>query len=214
MKNKKKSILLFLAVIATVGVQAQANDDDAENRLRFGVKAGLNYSNVFDEKGDDFVADGKFGLATGAFLSIPIGTMFGLQPEFLISQKGFQATGSVLGLNYGLKRTSTFIDIPLFFALRPVPIFTLVAGPQFSYLINQKDEFTSSIVSFDVENEFKNDNIRKNIMCFVGGFDINVSHVVISGRAGLDFQNNAGDGSNSTPRYKNAWFQATVGLRL
>jgi len=214
MKNLKRITLAVLALASTATINAQENDSDKENSLRIGVKAGLNYSNVYDERGDDLVADGKFGLAGGAFLSIPIGDFFGIQPEFLFSQKGFKATGSVVGLNYELTRTSTFIDVPLFFAVRPVPFITILAGPQFSYLINQKDEFTSSVSSFAVEQEFENDNIRKNIMCFVGGIDINVSHIVIGARAGFDFQDNAGDGTNSTPRYKNVWYQATVGIRF
>lgn len=214
MKNLKRITLAVLALASTATINAQENNSDKENSLRIGVKAGLNYSNVYDERGDDLVADGKFGLAGGAFLSIPIGDFFGIQPEFLFSQKGFQATGSVLGLNYELTRTSTFIDVPLFFAVRPVPFITILAGPQFSYLINQKDEFTSSVSSFAVEQEFNNDNIRKNIMCFVGGVDINISHVVVGARAGFDFQDNAGDGTNSTPRYKNVWYQATVGIRF
>ncbi len=214
MKNLKRITLAVLALASTATINAQENDSDKENSLRIGVKAGLNYSNVYDERGDDLLADGKFGLAGGAFLSIPIGDFFGIQPEFLFSQKGFQATGSVLGLNYELTRTSTFIDVPLFFAVRPVPFITILAGPQFSYLINQKDEFTSSVSSFAVEQEFNNDNIRKNVMCFVGGVDINISHIVVGARAGFDFQDNAGDGTNSTPRYKNVWYQATVGIRF
>lgn len=215
MKNLKKlTVAVAVLFTTTISVQAQTNDTDKENNLRIGLKAGLNYSNVYDERGDDFVADGKFGLAGGAFLSIPIGEFLGIQPEFLISQKGFQASGSVVGLNYQMTRTSTFIDVPLFFAVRPASFITILAGPQFSYLINQKDEFTSSITSFDVQQEFENDNIRKNIMCFVGGIDINVSHVVVGARAGFDFQDNAGDGTNSTPRYKNVWYQATVGFRF
>jgi hypothetical protein len=214
MKNLKKITLAVLALVSTATINAQENDSDKENNLRIGIKAGLNYSNVYDERGDDFVADGKFGLAGGAFLSIPIGELLGIQPEFLFSQKGFKATGSIVGLNYELTRTSTFIDVPLFFAVRPVSFITILAGPQFSYLINQKDEFTSSVSSFEVEQEFENDNIRKNIMCFVGGIDINVSHVVVGARAGFDFQDNAGDGTNSSPRYKNVWYQATVGFRF
>ena len=45
----------------------------------------------------------------------------------------------------------------------------------------------------------------------VGGFDINVSHFVISGRAGWDLISNEGDGTSSDPNYKNHWFQLTVG---
>jgi len=46
------------------------------------------------------------------------------------------------------------------------------------------------------------------------GTDVIISHVVISGRMGWDFQTNNGDGTSSTPRYKNKWFQLTVGFKI
>ena len=159
-------------------------------------------------------ADPKVGAAVGAFVSIPIGEFFGLQPEIMISQRGFKADGTIFGMPYEMKRTSTYLDIPLLFSFRPAPFLSILAGPQFSYLLNQKDEFNSTPFSFDVENEFKNDNIRKNTLCFVGGADINIGHFVIGARVGLDLMDNKGDGSSTTPRYKNAWGQATVGFRL
>jgi hypothetical protein len=193
---------------------AQINKDDKELNIRIGAKVGLNYSNVFDQKGDDFLADSKFGLAGGGFISIPLGLRFGLQPEVLFSQKGYKATGSIIGFDYEMTRKTSFIDIPLYFAFRPIPVITVLAGPQFSYLINQKDVFTSSAVSYNAEQEFKNENIRKNIMSLIGGIDINLNTIMIGARAGFDVQENQGDGTNMIPRYKNVWFQGTIGIRL
>jgi len=44
--------------------------------------------------------------------------------------------------------------------------------------------------------------------------DINLNNIVIGARAGWDLFNNNGDGTSTTPRYKNVWAQATVGIRL
>ena len=214
MKKSKKIILLATLLLAINGTGYSQDGGDREQDVRVGLKAGMNYSNVYDERGDDFVADGKVGFAGGVFFSIPIGQFIGIQPEILLSQKGYQATGSVLGMNYEMVRTTTFLDIPVYFALRPAPFLTLLAGPQFSYLLHQKDEFISSLVSYEAEQEFNNDNIRKNILCFAGGFDVNIGHAVVGARAGFDFQDNQGDGTSSTPRYKNTWVQATFGLRF
>lgn len=138
----------------------------------------------------------------------------GIQPEVLFSQKGFRATGRILGGNYDLTRTSNYLDVPLLFALKPAPFLTLLVGPQFSYLLSQKDVFKNATTTIAQEQEFVNDNIRKNVLCVTGGVDININHVVLSARVGWDIQKNAGDGSATTPRYKNAWYQATVGYRL
>jgi hypothetical protein len=211
----KKSILIFAAMAAISSTSfAQETPSDSRDKLHLGAKIGANYSNVYDSEGDEFKADAKLGFAGGAFLAIPIGKFIGLQPEVLVSQKGFKATGRVLGSQYNFTRTSTYLDVPLFLALKPAPVFTILVGPQFSYLMHQKDAFASASTELNTEQEFKNENIRKNILCFVGGFDINIDPVVIGARAGWDVQNNHGDGSSNTPRYKNMWFQGTVGLRF
>ena len=88
----------------------------------------------------------------------------------------------------------------------------MLAGPQFSYLLKQKDVFTSSSTSYNQEQEFKNDNVRKNILCFTGGIDVTLNNVVLGARAGWDVQNNNGDGTSTTPRYKNVWYQVTFGF--
>jgi hypothetical protein len=207
-----KKIILTIVVIALMTFISNAQDK--ENNIRLGVKAGINSSNVYDAQGEDFTADSKIGFVGGAFLSIPIGKYLGFQPEVLFSQKGFKAEGTLLGNGYELTRTSNFVDIPLLLAVRPAEFVTLLAGPQFSYLLSQKDVFSNSVASSAQEQEFKNDNIRKNILCFVGGVDLNFEPVVVGLRGGWDVQRNNGDGSSTTPRYKNVWFQGTVGLRF
>ena len=202
---------LFLIAMGALSV---AYTTSAQDQLSFGLKVGMNYSNVYDSKGDDFEADGKFGLATGAFLSIPIGKFVGLQPEVLFSQKGFKGTGTIFGSSYTLTRTTNYIDVPLMVALKPTESLTLLAGPQFSYLMKQKDVFTSPSGNFQQEEEFENDNIRRNTLCFIGGLDININHMVLGARAGWDLSDNHGNGSASTPRYKNVWLQATLGVRF
>jgi Outer membrane protein beta-barrel domain len=205
----KKGILLVVAVVAmAMSSTAQGSG------IQFGVKAGANYSNVYDSQGEKFNADGKFGYATGVFLGIPLGELLGVQPEVMFSQKGFKATGKVLGTDYSLTRTTSYIDVPLFLAIKPLPVLTILIGPQYSYLLKQTDEFENSILNTEQNKEFNNDNLRKNTLSAAGGFDVNLSNFVISGRAGWDFQNNNGDGTKTTPRYKNAWVQATIGFRI
>ncbi len=209
----KNSILKF-ATILLISTQSFAQDNDFRERLTGGLKVGGNISNVYDTQGEDFQANAKLGFAGGAFISIPIGKYLGVQPEILISQKGFQGSGRLLGSPYDFSRTTTFVDVPLLFAFKPLSFFTIVLGPQYSYLVHQKDVFSSAINTSAQETEFNNDNIRKNILCGIGGVDFTVNHVVVGLRAGADFQKNNGSGNSTTPRYKNVWYQATIGFRF
>jgi len=211
---KNTLIIASLFSITTSVVIAQENNTDFRDKLTFGIKAGANLSNVYDSKGEAFQHDSKFGLAAGVALAIPIGKYFGIQPEALISQKGFQATGIILNNTYKFTRTTTYLDIPLLFMLKPSEFITIVAGPQYSYLLNQRDVFATASTSIEQQKEFVNDNIRKNMLCLTGGADINLKHVVLGVRAGWDVQNNNGDGTSNTPQYKNVWYQATIGYRF
>jgi hypothetical protein len=91
-----------------------------------------------------------------------------------------------------------------------IGFISLLAGPQFSFLLKQKDVLGNSSLTQD----FNNDNIRKNTLGFLGGADINLSNLVLGVRAGWDLQDNNGDGTSDNPRYKNVWYQATIGFRF
>lgn len=203
-----------LLLSSAAAVQAQTSDTDTRQRLVFGVKAGTNFSNVWDEEGDDFAADGKFGFAGGVYFGIPAGTFIGFQPEILLSQKGFQASGTIGGTPYEVKRTTTYLDFPLQLQIKPAAFLTILAGPQYSFLLQERNEYTFGANSSVHQEDFNNDNIRKNILGFATGADINISHVVVSTRFGWDFLSNHGDGSSSTPRYKNRWIQFTLGFKI
>jgi hypothetical protein len=193
--------------------KSSAPAKDSRNKLHVGLKVGLNRSTVFDTEGD-FAATPKIGFAGGVFGAIPIGKFLGIHPEVLLSQKGFRANGNYLGESYEMRRTTTYLDVPLLGAFKPATFLTFVGGPQYSYLFKQTDLFTSSSSIAVQEEEFQNEDVRKNILSGVAGLDINVRNLVISGRYCFDLQRNNADGSADVPRYKNVWFQGTIGYRF
>lgn len=207
-----KKLKLIVIAMLVVNVSAFAQEEDNRDKVRIGAKVGFNKANIYDENSDDFVADPRYGLAVGGFIAIPIGTYLGFHPELMYSQKGFKGEETVFGSEYKLERTTNYLDVPLLLAFKPSKNFTLVAGPQYSYLLSREDKFTGFGVNIQDEQDFENENLRKNIMGAVIGLDININNFVIGGRASWDLQNNHGDGTSSTPQYKNMLLQATVGL--
>lgn len=210
-----KSIKIFALVSAlSVTSMAIAQTVDDREQLRVGIKAGINVSNVYDEQGDNFEADPKIGFAGGGFLSIPIGRYLGLQPEVLYSQKGLTFNGSFLGADYTVQRTLGYLDIPVYVQFKPIPAITLLFGPQYCFLLHRRDKFSTGSYTTEQQEEFSNDNIRKNVFGLAGGFDLNINRFVIGARGAWDLQNNNGDGTSSNPRYKNVWFQLTGGIKF
>ena len=199
-------IICFFAINTGVYLNAQTGT------IHIGAKAGLNRSNVYDKSGDEFVADAKYGFAFGGFVSIPLGDILGVQPEVLYSEKGFKATGRLLGSSYSFTRTSTFIDVPLYLQLKAGPMLSILIGPQFSFLTSTKDVYQDGSITIDQQQDISNDNIKKNILGVSGGIDVYISQFVISGRVAWDLQKNNGDGTSDKPRYRNVIGQLTVGI--
>jgi hypothetical protein len=215
----KNSILLF-SIFALAGLNSYSQTEettttvDHRSNLYFGVKFGANYSNVYDAQGEDFVADAKYGIAVGGFVSIPIIPIIGIQPELLFSQKGYKSTGTFLGNSYSMTRTTDYLDIPIYLVFRPVENVSILFGPQYSFLLKQTDDFKGGSITASEIETYSNDNFRKNIFGLSGGVDFNFTSIVIGLRASWDTTTNNGDGTSFTPRYKNMWYQATLGYRF
>lgn len=211
----KKILLMTTLFFAMIAISnAQDNTLDSREKFQIGGKVGVSISNVYDAQGEEFDADPRVGFTGGFFVAIPIGKYLGVQPEILITQKGFKGSGTMLGGVYSFKRITTFLEVPIFLALKPIEFVTLFAGPQYSFLLKQRDVFTSALINSNQEQEFEQDNIRKNILGFVIGADINIQNFVLSGRMGWDFLKNKGNGESNTPRYKNICGQVSIGYRL
>jgi hypothetical protein len=211
-----KMMALLFASLAVLTIQAQDNDMDMTESIRdkpaLGLKAGVNLSTIYDTRSEDLSNSAKIGFAGGVYLSIPIGTYIGLQPELLYSQKGYIGRGNIVATDVKYTRRADFLDVPLMLQIKPSEHLFIVAGPMYSFLLNKKLVINSGTVSVEQQTQLKDYNIRKNVFGVTGGIDLIAYPLVISGRVGFDLQNNNGDGTSSDPRYKNAWVQATLGF--
>ena len=200
----------LLVLVSTIKLNAQSASKT--NDVHFGLRAGVNVSNVIKSGDEDFSTGSKAGFNAAAFLELPIASVFSIQPELQYSQKGFKATGSFLGAPYEYKQTINYIEVPLLAKLKPVPGFGIVIGPQFSFRTSTSTKFSVNNASYESEVESDNDNLRKNILGGVIGIEAGAKNFVASLRYNIDFQNNNGDGTSSTPKYKNQVIALGVGI--
>lgn len=213
-----KKIFVAAATLCIFNIQLSAQEDapspkstDSRNDLHAGVKIGLNSSNVYDTKGEGFEADAKAGFAGGLYLAVPINKYLGFQPEVLFSQKGYNASGP----DYSYKRTTGHINVPLMLQIKPLRFMSLVAGPQYSYLVYRQETFHTNTTTTIEQEQIENTDIRRNTLGVTGGLDFYfLSKFVISARVGWDLQDNNGDGSSTSPRYRNTWMQGMIGIRF
>ncbi|MBJ7880079.1 porin family protein [Gelidibacter salicanalis] len=124
--------ILIVAVLTILGFSDYSNAQE----INFGAKAGLNITNL---NGGHTEGDHSIGFHLG-FISEFIFRRgrFGVQPEFLYSSQGSKARD-------GYKTTLDYVSVPLLFKFFPIKALSFEAGPQASFLVNDKREFSDDL---------------------------------------------------------------------
>jgi hypothetical protein len=213
---KKTFTTAAMLLITTVGLYAQsASKGNAANGFHFGVRAGLNLANIIKTDDNNFSTELKPGFNAGAFVEVPIVNGFSVQPELQFAQKGYKTTGSsIINGSYEYNVTTNYVEVPLLAKFSPSKSFAIVLGPQYSFLTSTKTKFTSGNANYQNLVEADNNNLKKNILGGVVGIEAGASNLVFAARYNLDFQQNNGDGSSTTPKYKNQVVALSIGLRF
>ena len=218
MKNLISKIIFVAGTVWVGNLRAQEYHhpkiEDSRTEVHMGFKLGANISSIYDELGNQMMADPKFGMMGGAWLALPVGPALGLQPELLYSQKGYMARGSILNLDYSYTQSADYLDLPIFLQIKPAPAVSLLLGPQYSWLLFKSDKFGSGEISEEQKNEIRRNSVIKNVWSAATGVDINLRHLSISARCCWDLKDNKADGTSIDPIYKNMWLQSGVGYRF
>ena len=129
----------LVAAITLVGFAANA-------QVTFGVKAGLNLSNLTGDDVDGFSS--LAGLNAGGQVNIPVSSMFSVQPEVVFSMEGAKSDDVKLHMNY--------INIPVLFQYNNPSGFFAHVGPQIGILASAKVKGDG--VDADYKEFFKSTN--------------------------------------------------------
>ncbi len=202
--------IFILAIGLFVATAANAQD-----RIKFGIKAGLNISDIIKGDGNNnFNTETKPGFNAGVTLEIPLIAGLQFTPEALYSQKGYKLTYSD---NSSFKQTTNFFDIPILFSFRfPGSGFNIVAGPQVSFLLSTKNKFDNGFGTVEETRvEDDSDRFKKSLVGGVIGFRYDVNdRFDIHARYALDFQKNNENGTSYTPEYRNQVYSVGVGIKF
>lgn len=119
-------------------------------QVRFGVKAGTNFSNLkvshADDGDENESGKSKVGLHGGGFVTIPLSASFSLQPEALLSMEGAKDKEEDATLNI------TYLNIPLLLQYNASGFFA-ETGPQLGLLLAANQKFGDD--SEDVKKQMK-----------------------------------------------------------
>lgn len=110
--------------------------------IKYGIKVGVNLSNMSNDMTFDPAFSMGTGFQVGALInfhwgqrtasSLPGTGIWGLQPELLFSNQVIKSDGGDIKLNY--------IKMPIMFKIYPLSRLSIEFGPEISYLISSSPE--------------------------------------------------------------------------
>jgi hypothetical protein len=195
MKCKQFFLPLVLITFTVMNTKAQG--------FHLGVKAG---ANIFKIDGQSYDNEFKFGYNVGAFSEINFTKQIGIQPEVMFNQTNYR-TGDHFSAIYpggtdDLKGKLNYLTIPVLLSIRPVPLLSILVGPQFGILLNGDQHLTTQA----------KDAFKKGDFALVGGAQLNLASFKLGARyvVGLTDINDLDD----SEKWKNQGFQVYAGFRI
>jgi len=188
-------VLSILLVFASLSSPAQG--------LHFGIKAG---ANLFKVDGESFSEEFQFGYMAGAFAQVYVNSKWGIQPELNFNQTNYH-TGSNFsavvpdGVN-DVKGKLNWLTIPVLLSYRPIPILSLLAGPQYGILLNQDEHLINNA----------GDAFKKGDIAAVAGAQLNLGPVMAGARYVVGLTN-LNDVTNQST-WRNEGWQLYAGFRI
>ena len=172
----KRFLLLVVLLAVTVGTfYAQAQDNTYQvvttpKMPVFGIKGGLNISNIKGTNNDDNI-DKALGLHAGIFMQYNVLNMVYFQPELFYTQKGYKSDFSIGDLKTKTSDSYDYVELPLLIKLSfgsPMVKIQPYVGPSVSYLVNAKSKVTTTLGSLSTTN-------TNNVIDDMHLFDIGLS---------------------------------------
>ncbi len=197
----KKVIILLVCTVLISGVSMAQG-------LRVGVKAGANLNKF---TGKSFNDGFDLSYHAGAFMEIDFNKVWGIQPELLWSQtsgkpSNFQTIYATTITNPTLDITQPikldYLTIPLLLRVNVTGMFSLLAGPQYSILLNQDNTLLRN-----GQDAFKNGDFA-----LAAGAQINLKFLRIYGRYNIGLQNV--NDIDSQDKWKSQQLQFGLGFRF
>ncbi|MEZ0130261.1 porin family protein [Flavobacterium sp. LBUM151] len=160
----KKIMLTAAAVMAFAFSNAQGT--------KFGVKAGLNLTNL---TGDVEDASSKVGFHVGGFAEFKLTEKFAIQPEILFSTQGAKSEGTDAFEDYTYEDNLSlnYLNIPVLAKFYITEKFSVEAGPQLGILLSAKSKYKQV---FEGETYSEDVDVKDSYKSIDFGFNVGTGY--------------------------------------
>ncbi len=213
-----KKIVLFVAAAFSI------NFAQAQSGPSFGLKAGVNYSNLSGDLKEDRY-ENKVGFVGGVTANFPLMSdgFLSVQPELLFSQKGYKYNDTEFKIGadnfkYTGKVNYNYLDLPIMLKVKAGGLF-FEAGPQVSYLLGIKNNTKASKNgdTFDQgSKKINKDDLAEIEIGYAAGVGFQAANGV---SLGLRYNGSISDlakdnGNDELANARHSTFQLTLGFML
>ena len=143
---------------------------------QFGIKAGVNFSNITTNDDDIEDLKAKIGFQAGAMLKLNLTEKFAIQPEALFVRKGsnYKYLGADVSSNLD------YLDIPVLVVLQPFDIpLQIQFGPQFSYLLGTNVKYENGVFGVEETYEVEREDFEDYDLGYAIGLGMNFGNSVL-----------------------------------
>jgi hypothetical protein len=152
MKNSKKTIYIIVLLTCVGFISSKAQDSSS----KFGIKGGINFSNLYTENVDD--TNVLMGFNLGVFAKLPITNSMAIQAELYYTTKGAEVIYNSTFVSGTSRFKLNYIEVPILLVINVTENFNIHAGPYAAYLVSAKTTNESDGGTFDFENDLNTDD--------------------------------------------------------
>jgi hypothetical protein len=173
---KKSKIIIALLILFGFSQVSNAQ----ESNLKFGVKGGVNFSNL----STDNAQDNKMltGVNLGLFAKLPVTSSIAIQPEIYFTTKGSKLTYNNVFVDGTANFDLNYIEIPVLLVLNVTENFNIHVGPYASYLVSSKVKNASDVSFYNFEGNINSNDFNKFDTGIVAGVGIDLHSLSIGVR--------------------------------
>lgn len=204
MKSNFLYALTFFITASFGMLHAQSENVTTE----FGIKGGLNMSNLYKNDADD--KNVLFGFNAGLYATLPISDFVAIQPELLFTTRGSELEYDNPGDNQKIKFKLNYIELPLLVRANITKNFNIHAGGYASYLVSSK---VTGEGPLEFENEFDTDDFNKFDAGLAAGIGVDFNPLSVGLRYNYGLTTIVKDGDNSSD-FKNSNLSLYLSYRL
>ena len=174
--------VLILLVITSLFVCAQSTNVKAQktNSQTFGIKGGINFSNLYAKDTEDNKTLTGFNL--GLFAKLPFTKTFAIQPELYYTTKGALSTYSSAFISGNFQYNFNYLEVPVLLVVNITDHINLQVGPYLSYLLNGKVKNNSNVNPVDFEEKINTEDYNKFDAGIAAGAGVDLGAVSLGAR--------------------------------